>query len=31
VSQGVGRVVAFMDVDALRGFDLPRVLSTKAT
>jgi RNA polymerase sigma-70 factor (ECF subfamily) len=31
VSQGVGRVVAFMDVDALRGFDLPHVLSTEAT
>jgi len=31
VPQGVGRVVAFMDVDALRGFDLPHVLSTKAT
>src|SRR5258705_5715875 len=30
-SHGVGRVVAFMDVDGLRGFDLPHVLSTKAT
>lgn len=30
-SQGVGRVVAFMDVDALRVFDLPDVLSTQAT
>ena len=31
VSQGVGRVVAFMDVDGLRSFDLPHVLSTEAT
>lgn len=29
--QGVGRVVAFMDIDALRGFDLPHVLSTETT
>ncbi|HZQ32948.1 MAG TPA: sigma-70 family RNA polymerase sigma factor [Mycobacterium sp.] len=28
VSQGVGRVVAFMDIDALRRFNLPSVLST---
>jgi RNA polymerase sigma-70 factor (TIGR02960 family) len=30
-SDGVGRIVAFMDVDALRSFDLPHVLSTEAT
>lgn len=29
--QGVGRIMAFMDVDVLRRFDLPRVLSTQAT
>jgi hypothetical protein len=28
---GIGRIVAFMDTDALRRFDLPRVLSTEAT
>jgi hypothetical protein len=27
--QGVGRVVAFMDIDALRRFDLPRELATE--
>jgi hypothetical protein len=31
VPQGVGRVVAFMDFDTLRRFDLPHVLSPKAT
>jgi RNA polymerase sigma-70 factor (TIGR02960 family) len=31
VSQGVGRVVAFMDIDALRRFDLPEELSPEAT
>jgi RNA polymerase sigma-70 factor (TIGR02960 family) len=31
VSQGVGRVVAFHDIDTLRRFDLPHVLSTEAT
>ena len=31
VSQGVGRVVAFMDVDGLRSFDLPHVLSSETT
>jgi hypothetical protein len=31
VPQGVDRVVAFMDIDTLSGFDLPDVLSTKAT
>ena len=30
VSQGVGRVMAFQDIDALRRFDLPHVLSTEA-
>jgi RNA polymerase sigma-70 factor (TIGR02960 family) len=30
-SQGVGRVVAFQDIDALRRFDLPHVLSSEAT
>jgi RNA polymerase sigma-70 factor (TIGR02960 family) len=30
-SQGVDRVVAFMDIDALRRFDLPDVLSPEAT
>jgi RNA polymerase sigma-70 factor (TIGR02960 family) len=30
VSQGVGRIVAFQDIDVLRRFDLPRVLSTEA-
>jgi RNA polymerase sigma-70 factor (TIGR02960 family) len=30
-SQGVGRVVAFMDIDALRRFDLPQELSTETT
>jgi RNA polymerase sigma-70 factor (TIGR02960 family) len=30
-SHGVGRVVAFMDIDALRGFDLPPELSTEPT
>jgi RNA polymerase sigma-70 factor (ECF subfamily) len=29
--QGVGRVVAFMDIDALWRFDLPQELSTEAT
>ncbi len=29
-SQGVGRVVAFQDIEALRRFDLPRMLSTEA-
>jgi RNA polymerase sigma-70 factor, ECF subfamily len=29
--QGVGRVVAFMDIDALRRFDLPRELATETT
>jgi RNA polymerase sigma-70 factor (ECF subfamily) len=29
-SHGVGRIVAFMDIDALRRFDLPHVLSTDA-
>jgi RNA polymerase sigma-70 factor (ECF subfamily) len=28
--QGVARVVAFMDITALRGFDLPLALSTGA-
>jgi RNA polymerase sigma-70 factor (ECF subfamily) len=31
VSQGVGRVVAFQDIDALRRLGLPQVLSTEAT
>jgi hypothetical protein len=31
VPQGVGRVVAFMDFDTLRRFDLPHVLSPEAT
>jgi RNA polymerase sigma-70 factor (TIGR02960 family) len=31
VPQGVGRIVAFQNVDALRRFDLPDVLSTEAT
>jgi RNA polymerase sigma-70 factor (TIGR02960 family) len=30
-SHGVGRIVAFMDIDALRGFDLPDVLLPEAT
>jgi len=30
-SQGVGRVVAFMDIDALRRFDLPQELSIETT
>jgi RNA polymerase sigma-70 factor (TIGR02960 family) len=30
-SHGIGRVVAFMDIDALRRFDLPHVLPTEAT
>ncbi|MGH3524302.1 MAG: RNA polymerase subunit sigma-70, partial [Mycobacterium sp.] len=30
-SQGVGRIVAFHDIDALRSFDLPRALSTETT
>jgi RNA polymerase sigma-70 factor (ECF subfamily) len=30
-SRGVGRVVAFMDIDALRHFDLPLELSTATT
>jgi RNA polymerase sigma-70 factor (ECF subfamily) len=30
-SQGVGRVVAFMDIDALRRIDLPEQLSTETT
>lgn len=30
-SQGVGHVVAFQDIGALRHFDLPHVLSTEAT
>jgi RNA polymerase sigma-70 factor (ECF subfamily) len=28
---GVGRIVAFMDIDALRRFDLPRELATETT
>jgi RNA polymerase sigma-70 factor (TIGR02960 family) len=28
--QGVGRIVAFQDIDALRRFDLPHLLSTEA-
>jgi RNA polymerase sigma-70 factor (TIGR02960 family) len=31
VSRGVGRIVSFQDIDALRRFDLPHVLSTDAT
>jgi RNA polymerase sigma-70 factor, ECF subfamily len=31
VPQGVGRIVAFQNVDALRRFDLPDVLSAEAT
>jgi hypothetical protein len=31
VSQDVGRVVAFQDIDALRRFELPHVLPTAAT
>ena len=31
VPHGVGRVVAFQDINALRRFDLPDVLSTEAT
>jgi RNA polymerase sigma-70 factor (TIGR02960 family) len=30
-SQGVGRIVAFMDIAALHRFDLPHVLPTEAT
>ena len=30
-SHGVGRMVAFMDIDALRRFDLPDVLLPEAT
>jgi RNA polymerase sigma-70 factor, ECF subfamily len=30
-SHGVGRVISFMDIDALRRFDLPLLLSTDAT
>ena len=31
ISQGVGRVVAFQEIDTLQRFDLPHVLSTQAT
>jgi RNA polymerase sigma-70 factor (TIGR02960 family) len=31
LSQGVGGIVAFQDIDALRGFELPHVLSIEAT
>jgi RNA polymerase sigma-70 factor (TIGR02960 family) len=31
VSEGVGRIVSFQDIDALRRFDLPNVLSADAT
>jgi RNA polymerase sigma-70 factor (ECF subfamily) len=30
-SQGISRIVAFMDIDALRRFDLPQELSTQTT
>jgi len=30
-SHGVGRIVAFMDIDALRRFDLPQELSSETT
>jgi RNA polymerase sigma-70 factor (ECF subfamily) len=30
-AQGIGRIVAFMDIDALRRFDLPQELSTETT
>jgi len=31
LSRGVGGIVAFQDIDALRGFELPHVLSIEAT
>jgi hypothetical protein len=30
-SRGVGRIVAFMDIDTLRRFDLPQELPTETT
>jgi hypothetical protein len=29
--RGVGRIVAFMDIDTLRRFDLPQELPTETT